>query len=233
MPGHNHYADCTCGWCTGGGGGRRQIWVRNDEVDRAKRVLSQYYVSAGRQAASFVNPNAHCPVCGARVYYYQNVYGSRVFFDDLGGDWPKHPCTNNKPVSIRSAPGRVVPQDFVSFRSRREIVEAALTVGTPLRGTVPDTTTNVWVLALISEVWVFPTRKLVLADRISFDGTLSVVFSCDDPDDLVDVDEIVSLGPDTLSLLDPNTLLKSTIAIQTWHTTEDFRSFKIFHDTDN
>jgi hypothetical protein len=33
-------------------------------------------------------------VCGASVYYYQNEHGSRVFFDELGPPWPKHPCTD-------------------------------------------------------------------------------------------------------------------------------------------
>jgi len=30
--------------------------------------------------ASFVNPNAVCPVCGASVFYYSNWTGSSVFF---------------------------------------------------------------------------------------------------------------------------------------------------------
>lgn len=45
--------------------------------------------------ATFVNPNAECPVCGERVFFYQNRFGSRVYFDDLGKPWPKHPCTDN------------------------------------------------------------------------------------------------------------------------------------------
>jgi len=50
--------------------------------------------------ASLTIPNAACPVCGARVYFYQNEFGSRVFFDDLGPPWPKHPCTDNAPDII-------------------------------------------------------------------------------------------------------------------------------------
>lgn len=44
---------------------------------------------------SYVNPNAHCPVCGERVFYYQSPYGGRVFFNDLGWPWEKHGCTDN------------------------------------------------------------------------------------------------------------------------------------------
>jgi hypothetical protein len=48
-----------------------------------------------RSLEAFNDPNALCPVCGATVFYYQNSSGSRVFFDDLGWPWPKHPCTDN------------------------------------------------------------------------------------------------------------------------------------------
>lgn len=44
---------------------------------------------------SYVNPNAHCPVCGAKVYFYKSPLGGRVFFDDVGWPWPKHGCTDN------------------------------------------------------------------------------------------------------------------------------------------
>src|SRR4051812_38741158 len=47
---------------------------------------------------SYVNPNARCPVCGASVYFYQSPFGGRVFFDELGPPWPKHPCTDNPAV---------------------------------------------------------------------------------------------------------------------------------------
>src|SRR6266542_5861006 len=47
---------------------------------------------------SYVNPNAHCPVCGEQVFFYQSEYGGRVFFDELGPPWPKHPCTYNPVV---------------------------------------------------------------------------------------------------------------------------------------
>lgn len=44
---------------------------------------------------SWTIPNAICPVCHDTVFFYQNANGSRVFFDDLGWPWPKHPCTDN------------------------------------------------------------------------------------------------------------------------------------------
>lgn len=50
--------------------------------------------------ASYINPNAICPVCGATVFFYQSPNGGRVFFDALGWPWPKHRCTDNKVAQI-------------------------------------------------------------------------------------------------------------------------------------
>ncbi len=47
-----------------------------------------------RYSARLARPNARCPVCGLPVFFYSNMYGSRVFFDELGPPWPKHPCTD-------------------------------------------------------------------------------------------------------------------------------------------
>lgn len=49
--------------------------------------------SAFRTFDSYTIPNASCPVCGASVFFYQSPTGGRVFFDELGPPWPKHPCT--------------------------------------------------------------------------------------------------------------------------------------------
>lgn len=51
---------------------------------------------------SYLNPNAHCPVCGETVYFYQSPYGGRVFFDDVGWPWPKHGCTDNPKAQTES-----------------------------------------------------------------------------------------------------------------------------------
>jgi hypothetical protein len=32
------------------------------------------------------------------VFFYQSPYGGRVFFDELGPPWPKHPCTDNTSI---------------------------------------------------------------------------------------------------------------------------------------
>lgn len=44
---------------------------------------------------SYLDPNARCPVCKKPVFFYRSPHGGRVFFDDVGWPWPKHPCTDN------------------------------------------------------------------------------------------------------------------------------------------
>lgn len=34
-----------------------------------------------------------CRYCGAKVYFYTDEFGSKVFFDELGPPWPIHSCT--------------------------------------------------------------------------------------------------------------------------------------------
>lgn len=99
----NHPPGCTCdfrgGWRGVYGGGDDHppgYWQRSD---------------------SYTDPNARCPKCGASVFFYKSPMGGRVFFDELGPPWPKHPCTDNgaaargrnsgpRPRSLRPATAR-------------------------------------------------------------------------------------------------------------------------------
>jgi hypothetical protein len=54
--------------------------------------------------ASYVNPNARCPVCHAPVIFYRSPYDGRVFFDPpLGPPWPKHPCTDSRRRDLKQS----------------------------------------------------------------------------------------------------------------------------------
>jgi hypothetical protein len=91
---HNHSYDCTCGFGgdTGGGSGGYGRYL----ATRSFRPASAGWAKdKGGTVDSYVNPNAHCPVCGDPVYFYRSPYDGRVFFDDLGWPWPKHGCTDN------------------------------------------------------------------------------------------------------------------------------------------
>lgn len=75
---------------------------------------------SGGTVESYVNPNAHCPVCGAAVYFYRSPYDGRVFFNELGWPWPKHGCTDNRgdPLRMtRSSIARGTPRAEPAWRA--------------------------------------------------------------------------------------------------------------------
>ncbi len=96
MPGYNHYPWCTCGWCVKYGGNSRTFTATSSVARTWRRAEARF--------DSYVNPNARCPVCGASVFFYQSPAGGRVFFDELGPPWPKHPCTDNG-AQLRTSDG--------------------------------------------------------------------------------------------------------------------------------
>lgn len=94
--GFNHPSDCMCDFR----GGHSNFFGNLYTASRGStlgpsRPSAELWASRDATYDSFVNPNATCPLCGASVYYYQSPYGGRVYFDDLGSPWPKHPCTDN------------------------------------------------------------------------------------------------------------------------------------------
>lgn len=87
----------------------QQVWVSSHNVTRSdggkysyspsfrpKPKISTYNSSIPPatlpRSNRWAEPNATCPVCGAAVYFYKNEAGSRVYFDEMGPPWPKHPC---------------------------------------------------------------------------------------------------------------------------------------------
>lgn len=87
----NHPAECRCGW--GGEGHLGQSGSSN--FGRSANLGG----ASEPSYLSYINPSARCPECNALVFFYQSPYGGRVYFDELGPPWPKHPCTSNVPPS--------------------------------------------------------------------------------------------------------------------------------------
>ncbi len=72
----NHPPECNCGW-----GG-----AYFDSSD----IVGRHH---WKNTESYTVPNAMCPVCGTKVFFYKSPFGGRVYFDKLGPPWPKHICT--------------------------------------------------------------------------------------------------------------------------------------------
>lgn len=81
----NHPPGCTCGWGRVNYGRAAPPVREGPSPSTARRIWR-----------SFVNPNARCPECQCPVFYYQSENGGRVFFDQLGPPWDKHPCTTRR-----------------------------------------------------------------------------------------------------------------------------------------
>lgn len=80
----NHPPGCSCGW-----GG--------DELSGVRLTDHRF-----NSIESFTNPNAQCPACGDAVFFYQSPHGGKVFFDELGPPWEKHPCTDGQNENHRT-----------------------------------------------------------------------------------------------------------------------------------
>jgi Uri superfamily endonuclease len=75
---------------------RLSDFERESIISRSRKIQEKIYFPIDpRKIDSYTQYNAKCPVCRNPVYFYQSPDGGRVFFDDLGPPWPKHPCTDN------------------------------------------------------------------------------------------------------------------------------------------
>jgi hypothetical protein len=71
--------------------------------------------------SSFITPNARCPVCGQAVWFYRSPYNGRVYFDEIGPDWPKHPCTDNQDCGRGKKPLSGAQRRKNTLRSRKRL----------------------------------------------------------------------------------------------------------------
>lgn len=74
---YGHPPTCECGW----GGVNHDPWRPKISPDWSR-------------ASSHTIPNARCPVCQNKVFFYRSPEEGAVFFDNLGPPWPKHLCTD-------------------------------------------------------------------------------------------------------------------------------------------
>lgn len=206
MTGHNHYSNCTCGWCVNYGAtriNRSQIAAEFSFRD-ARKLLE---LNAVRTiSACYVNPNARCPVCDAAVFFYANQHGSRVYFDELGHPWPKHPCTDNNIRSFASRPTIVAPS---ARRKRGLALELVAAAGTTGMFDVPGGGHEGWRLMEVISTENHDKRHVVTAEGVELDH-LKRTFSYLAPDALILFGSFISLNGDLISFLHPESLTNVT-----------------------
>lgn len=99
---YKHSWDCPCGFGGDTGGGRGRSYARTFSAEEI--ITPNLGTERRTTVSSYVNPNAHCPECGAPVFFYRSPYNGRVYFDELGWPWPKHPCTDTSSEPRRADP---------------------------------------------------------------------------------------------------------------------------------
>lgn len=199
MTGHNHYRDCTCGWCVNNGRSRinRSEVTASYRVHEAKSFLQRN--GARSVAGCYVNTNAKCPVCGAAVFFYANAAGSRVYFDDLGPPWAKHPCTDNPAKRIREhaaftgAPARRAPG--ITY----ELVEAARTAGTFGNGHGKG---GRWLLLVVVSVNRRGKLNTMLAEHLESDHTQRITVTCQSDAAMFEIGDFLSMRGNHFSYFD-------------------------------
>ena len=206
MPGHNHYPWCTCGWCLNYGLGREVGTNIISYFDRysALRFLERHGALRSGTAC-FLNPNATCPVCDAKVFYYQNAHGSSVFFDELGPPWPKHPCTNNS----QNRP-RTQEPDAPQRRSRGlmlELIDATRKIQPSEVALRPDDTgTDAWTLMEAIEIARTGWKNFVVAEFIGSVERKWLKLDYDSAEPTMAIGDVFSLKTTTISLFDIRTM---------------------------
>lgn len=119
----NHPPGCTCGF---GGQGSGSVDRFSSGSQQSAEPMFSWEPPILQAVESYTIPNARCPVCSKLVFYYQSPYGGRVFFDEPGPPWPKHPCTDSKSVPREPTPShlgnqqRTAAQVFTWQRERWE-----------------------------------------------------------------------------------------------------------------
>lgn len=213
MTGHNHYPWCKCGWCAGGGNGNTGSISKGSatskskpaytEAEKLSAALTLKAHGASSYSRCFVNPNASCPVCGQQVFYYSNGHGSRVFFDELGKPWPKHPCTDNGRLpapyeNIRPTP-RPLSEIQVILSAEQKVDQRILPVGLNARR-------ESWKLTVVTEVNFADFCMSVQVEDIEnqYHQKHQFFIYCTEP--LLSVGDLVSRRKRVFSFLHPSTL---------------------------
>ena len=172
----------------------------------ANRLLAQHDVSS--RTSCFVDPNATCPVCGKGVFFYANAAGGRVFFDELGPPWPKHPCTDTGSVSMTSAKNYIRPK---TTGLQIELLEAWSISSQKTNGVYSK---NNWRLAIALSVNRTGFENAVSFQFIGGRETLASDFLFRSPEPIIQPNDVLVIDNSELSIIHPRTLKSKRYKIE-------------------
>jgi hypothetical protein len=212
----------------------RDDWSRSGGIDlggidfgfAAKTRLAENGV-IGSRSARFIAPNAKCPVCGEPVFYYQNEFGSRVYFDEIGWPWPKHPCTDNS--TDRSSRLRRVSEFALTVPATRLPDESsAISLDLNLSGHDPDIyfsqryRQRPWELMVVRKVFRDGNLNIVVAD--SLERERQVYFTFESRRRLLSRETVFSMKRGKISVLETKDFSVHEITVRIYKKFKDFVS---------
>jgi len=203
MTGHNHYPDCTCGWCVNHGRTRinRAELQASYRVHEARNFLDMN--GARSIAGCYINPNARCPVCGAAVFFYANAFGSRVYFDDLGPPWHKHPCTDNPNKRIENHPVYTEAPRRRAAGITQELIEAARKAGA---FHAPANEGGRWHLLIVVTVERRGMKNTLVVEHLATDDAQQASVICHSDQPIFEIGDFLSRQGDRFSFFDKATM---------------------------
>ncbi|MGR9134766.1 hypothetical protein [Rhizobium leguminosarum] len=163
-----------------------------------------------------MNPNARCPFCGVAVFFYANAAGSRVYFDDLGPPWPKHPCTDNPRRSILSNAGQTDRPTRRSKGEVKELLSAASTAGLSRVRTFGQRHDGEWTLVVILAVDRHGQENQVECEFLDSETHEAFRFTCHSEAPLFEVGQFISVNGSQISCIDPESLRPVVFAAGSW-----------------
>ncbi len=213
MPGYNHYADCTCGWCVNYGRTRVNRGALVSEMRERDARLFLDRNSARSISDCFVNPNARCPVCSAAVFFYANQFGSRVYFDDLGPPWPKHPCTDNPRRQTAAYSGSNGAPTIRPKGLMQELITAANTAGLTRGKIVGVRVAHDWTLLVVTSIERRGEKNTVRAEFLDSLNHEATEFICFSSKPVFEIGDFFSKKGNAISFLHKETLTPIVFAV--------------------
>jgi hypothetical protein len=177
-----------------GHGVNRDDWNRAQFAANLRKAdaISYLHRHAARTISGcYVNPNARCPVCREPVFFYANRFGSRVFFDELGPAWTKHPCTDNPQKPVNTSHLTYTPPAHRKTGERLELLRNAQTAGF-VRTKFYGNDNEQWHLLVVNSVLRSKTTSIVVCECITLHPTQEVRFTIVSAEPVFDVGDFVN-----------------------------------------
>jgi hypothetical protein len=143
-----------------------------------------------------------------RSFFYENEHGSRVFFDNLGPPWPKHPCTD--------IPREYVPTSRTPIRRTRgsiqELISAANVAGLFANKVFGRRAPDEWAMLVVTEVERAGGYNTVKAEFLDSREGESTTFLCRSAISVLEAGDFINMKSDQISFVHRGSLWPVTFA---------------------